>query len=425
MANSKEGAKVQGRVMAAQHAFFRVSVSVEGMCQAAVRERDEQLDHASHLAERAGDFERVRWLQQQREHQGPHELLCRARSLLRKMGGKVVVGDSVSVRGIDWVERRAVVESVAARSRSLEQPPVANFDRVLLVFSLAEPEPDEWQMTKFLLAGEMTGSALTVALTKADLLPERATRHWASKLDSWGYTAIPVSVKTGDGFDEMARALGGGVCVLAGPSGAGKSSVVNRLRLDANGSGLEPEPAVAPWESIKGGGGARDEGKEDTAGVLQSVRAVSKSGAGRHTTRNVSLLAVPQGGLLADTPGLGLPSTGEVAPEEVQALFPEIRRQAPECSFSDCSHRHEPGCGLDASFERYPLYLRYLTECEEAGRARQRTRDKEASVRYKSATGGEAEIEARLNHKRHRRASRRRQRQRLRQRIDDEMSYPS
>lgn len=39
----------------------------------------------------------------------------------------------------------------------------------------------------------------------------------------------------------------------------------------------------------------------------QSVQAVSGIGRGRHTTRTISFLDLPTGGLLADTPGMCLP----------------------------------------------------------------------------------------------------------------------
>ena len=61
--------------------------------------------------------------------------------------------------------------------------------------------------------------------------------------------------------------------------------------------------------SSGGGGGAR--GAVRVEGLsLQSVKSVSaKLGRGRHTTRHVTLPPLASGGLLADTPGFGYPSS--------------------------------------------------------------------------------------------------------------------
>lgn len=58
---------------------------------------------------------------------------------------------------------------------------------------------------------------------------------------------------------------------------------------------------------------------------LQSTGGLSQIGRGKHTTRNVSLLQLPGGGLLADTPGFNQPEL-TMEPTALPALFPEIRR---------------------------------------------------------------------------------------------------
>lgn len=57
----------------------------------------------------------------------------------------------------------------------------------------------------------------------------------------------------------------------------------------------------------------------------QMVGEVSeRSGRGKHTTRNVSLLRLPSGGYLADTPGFSQPSLRKVTSKSLPQLFPEV-----------------------------------------------------------------------------------------------------
>lgn len=58
---------------------------------------------------------------------------------------------------------------------------------------------------------------------------------------------------------------------------------------------------------------------------LQSTGGLSQIGRGKHTTRNVSLLQLPGGGLLADTPGFNQPEL-TMEPTALPDLFPEIRQ---------------------------------------------------------------------------------------------------
>jgi ribosome biogenesis GTPase len=50
-----------------------------------------------------------------------------------------------------------------------------------------------------------------------------------------------------------------------------------------------------------------------------------RSGRGKHTTRNVSLLPLPTGGYLTDTPGFNQPSLTKVTKNSLAWMFPEVR----------------------------------------------------------------------------------------------------
>lgn len=463
--NPESAEAVQGRVISAQHAYLRVRIQLHEMPADAFEERSQQLHAAATRAREAGDDERVQSLNARRACvSGALEVLCRARSLLRKVGGRVLVGDWVVLRGIDWVEQRGVVADVYPRSRFSTQPPVANFDQVLVVCALTQPEIDPWQLTKFLVSAEHTGAAVVPVLTKTDVCQDAAyVDEWSSRIQRWGYHSIVTSsVATGQGIAHIEHILRNRVSVLVGPSGAGKSSIINRIKLDAlqhqridfafstgrntpeniiateaqmrddaqnELSTLEdalPE-GISATSSVRGAGGAKDEGVADSQGQLQSVRKVSRSGTGRHTTRNVDLLAMPQGGYLADTPGFGLPDVAaEADPEDVQWLFPELREQLEAtggttgalCAFKDCSHRHEPGCGIKSdTFERYEYYTNILAEVEEAAKTRSKRRTQDAATRVKTKRGGQPETEARLSKKHHKRMSKRKQRQKVQEQI--------
>jgi len=57
----------------------------------------------------------------------------------------------------------------------------------------------------------------------------------------------------------------------------------------------------------------------------QRVGEVSaRSGRGKHTTRNVSLLPLAGGGYLADTPGFNQPSLLKVTKHSLAEAFPEV-----------------------------------------------------------------------------------------------------
>ena len=296
-----EHARGYGTVVTSQANFLRVVVTRETMSQAEVDERALQLTQAMDRASQAGKTDDVAKLQERLGDEGPYELLCVVRALLKKIKQRVLVGDAVDVLGIDWVDQRAMVETVHARRSELVDPPVANVDHALLVFALERPPLEAKQLTRFLVSMEATGVPFTLVLNKSDLCSEEQKADWAARLEQWGYAPRFVSVATGEGVDDLEQELATGmrtsrldddegeeeeeeeeedgfgsssgpvprprsVTVLAGPSGVGKSSLINRLRA---GSKLAEALAAAgelDEDGEEGGecGGADEDSDDDS-----------------------------------------------------------------------------------------------------------------------------------------------------------------
>ena len=73
---------------------------------------------------------------------------------------------------------------------------------------------------------------------------------------------------------------------------------------------------------------------------------------GRHTTVQVSLLPLAEGGYVVDTPGIRKFGLLDAPPEEVAAYFPEFSVRAAGCRFPGCSHTHEPDCAVKSAMRR-------------------------------------------------------------------------
>lgn len=311
----------------------------------------------------------------------PLSLLCTRRSRLKKIGQQVMVGDRVRVAEPDWVDGRGVVTEVFPRSNQLDRPPIANADQMLLVFALAEPELDPYQLSRFLVKAESTGLAVVLCLNKSDLVTSETRQHWFDRLQQWGYTPIIISLRSASSLKAIRQLLEQRITVVSGPSGVGKSSLINQL-----------VPAVD-----------------------LRVGAVSgKLGRGRHTTRHVELFELPTGGLLADTPGFNQPDL-DCIPSELGQYFPEIEQRLShnQCQFSNCLHRDEPNCVVRGDWERYEHYLRLLEEAIAYAAVLEKLGDVESTTKVKSRHAGQLQAEPKLQTKKYRRPSRRTERQSL------------
>jgi len=247
----------------------------------------------------------------------------------------------VAVAERERVLSRVAPSSAVGTSAEREQVIIANPDQAIFVFAAAEPAPHTRMLDRFLVAAEKAAiPAIRVCVNKIDLLADRAAiTAIFGVYERIGYDVLYVSAKTGEGLDALREALAGRLSVFTGPSGVGKTSLLNAI---------EPE-------------------------LGRRVSTISQATTkGRHTTRYSELVPLAGGGYIADTPGIRAISPWDVEPEELDGYYVEIAPHVAACRFQDCTHTHEPGCGVRAALargeiapERYDSYLRLREELDE------------------------------------------------------------
>ncbi|MCA9924296.1 MAG: ribosome small subunit-dependent GTPase A [Anaerolineales bacterium] len=265
----------------------------------------------------------------------------------------VAVGDrvaySINKDGTGKIESVAERKSVLSRSRPAagyrklegdqEQVLVANLDQVIFVFAIKNPWPSLRKLDRFLVVAEMNKIAAVICINKIDLDKKGKMQAKFNIYEEIGYPVIYTSVPQNIGISELRACLQDKITVFAGSSGVGKSSLLN---------------AIQPGLGLK---------------VNQVSRATGK---GLHTTRYAELFPLSNGGYVADTPGIRGLALFDVEPTELDAYFPDIAPYVSACQFSDCSHRHEPGCAVKTAVsrhqispDRYDSYLRLREEHEQ------------------------------------------------------------
>ena len=192
----------------------------------------------------------------------------------------------------------------------------ANLDQVLVLVA-ADPEFSQSQVARALIAAEQAGIRSLIGLNKQDLT-QAFDKAWArlKPYRDFGCQVLPLGLKnTSDDLQALREQLQGRVTLVLGPSGAGKSTLINRLVPQANAA----------------------------------TNIISKAlHSGKHTTTSTTWYWVDEAKTTAllDSPGFQEFGIHHIAPTGLAACMPDIRAYSDHCKFYNCTHVHEPDCGV-------------------------------------------------------------------------------
>jgi ribosome biogenesis GTPase len=209
----------------------------------------------------------------------------------------------------------------------------ANLDQILVLVA-SEPVFSESQLSRSLIAAEHAGIPAMVVFNKIDLPQAAQARERLAPYRAMGYEVLEVALKARP--DEaralLAPRLQGRTSFVLGPSGTGKSTLINLM---------VPKAQAQVGE------------------ISQALNS------GRHTTTTTQWywLDDSRESALIDSPGFQEFGLRQIDAAQLPAYMPDLREHVAGCRFYNCTHLHEPGCGVRAAVEagqiaesRYRIY---------------------------------------------------------------------
>lgn len=234
-------------------------------------------------------------------------------------------------------ERKNYVPRQATHGRRGEQILVSNIDRAWVVQSIKQPKLKTGFIDRFLVTCEAYEVPAGIIINKSDLANHGDQNFIDALIDLYselGYKILATSIHDEESLQKLLDQLTDHTSVFIGPSGVGKTSLLNAIDPDIN---------------------------------LKVSEVSSYSNKGKHTTTFAKLVPLTAGGYIVDTPGIREFGIVNVDKSELSLYFPEMIEPRQHCKYYNCTHYHEPKCGVVQAYkdgkiaaERYNSYLNIL-----------------------------------------------------------------
>lgn len=250
---------------------------------------------------------------------------CKARGAFRNQNIKPAVGDDVRIDIISEDGLTGNITDILPRKNMLIRPAVANVDQAVIIFALANPEPNFNLLDRFLIMMDRQDVSTIICLNKSDLVPYEKANEIKSIYENCGYKVIITSTLQESeseaflyGIQELKELIQGKTTVFAGPSGVGKSSMLNMFNPDA---------------------------RAKTGEISEKIKR------GKHTTRHSELICTGEETYIMDTPGFSSLYVENMEASDLKDYYTEFSDYGLECRFNGCVHINEPDCKVKEALE--------------------------------------------------------------------------